>query len=509
MPSQSLLAIDVGTSSVKAALVSHAGEILKCARRTYDVKHPNPGWAEQDPRTWWEAICSATRELWATSRFGAEDVSGVVFSTQMLGTLPVDAAGNPLMPCMLWLDTRSGEIAKKLTAGFPRIHGFGVWPLLKWLWITNGAPDLAGGDPVSKIVWLREERPEIWQRTHKVLDVKDYLLFRCTGRMVTTNDLASASWLFSTRKNHLGWSNEVLRMTGIPRDRLPEVIPSSDIVGGLGEEAASDLGLNTGTPVLAGAGDATSCAVGSGAVRDGEVHIYLGTGCLIGAHLDRRAVDLFSATATICAAEADKYLLAAVQQTACGALDWARNHIVGGAAAFSQLDEMIDSCPPGAGGVFFFPWLSGERVPIDDPSARGGFFNLGIGCDSRHLMRAVYEGVALNARWSLAAVEKIIGRESPRLRLVGGGAQSATWCQIFADVLGRPIEQVEQPQFCGVRGAALIGTRALGKVERLEEVGRLVPIRKVYDPQSDLHELYDDAFGRFTDFYKRNRTWFR
>ncbi len=509
MQERNILAIDVGTSQVKVALVSHTGEVRASARSANSLIQPRPSWAEQDPNGWWHAICSATRELWRSTGHAPGSVTGVVFSCQMFGVLPVDADGKPLMNAMIWLDTRSAEQARAITAGFPKISGYGLWKLIKWLRITNGAPNLAGRDTISKFIWLREKRPEVWERTHKLLDVKDYLLMRCTGRAVTTYDLASGGWLFRTKKGQLGWSDEILQMLDLSTDKLPEVLQSTEVAGELLDDAATDLGLAPGTPVIAGAGDVPSCAVGSGAVRDREAHVSLGTSSWIAAHLPDRAVDPFAATGTLCAAERGKYILIATQETAGASAEWLRHKIIGESLDYEQVNNLAASSEPGAGGVIFFPWMMGERVPKDDATIRGGFVNLGLDHDRRDLIRAVYEGVALNNRWALGVVEKLLGEPTKRMRIVGGGAQSDVWCQIMADVLGRGIDRVANPQFSGVRGAAMIALRALGEVARLEDTGDLVEITDRFEPREELAELYDRRFAYYTDFYKRSGPWYR
>ena len=218
MTTQHILAVDVGTSEVKVALVSQKGEVIDCARRSLPVLHPKPTWAEQDPNAWWNSICAAARELWRNPANQPNSVSGLVFTCQMFGVLPVDADGKPLMNAMIWLDTRSREQARAITSGFPKVAGYGLPRLIKWLRTTNGAPNLAGRDTISKFIWLREERPAVWERTHKLLDVKDYLLMRCTGQTVTTYDLASGGWLFNTRKGQLGWSKKILKMLDLDTD---------------------------------------------------------------------------------------------------------------------------------------------------------------------------------------------------------------------------------------------------------------------------------------------------
>lgn len=393
--------------------------------------------------------------------------------------------------------------------GFPKIAGYGLPRVIKWLRITNGAPNLAGRDTISKFLWLREERPDIWERTHKLLDVKDYLVMRCTGRSITTQDLASGGWLYKTKKGQLGWSQELLDMLDLSTDRLPEVVPSTEVVGELIDDAAADLGVASGTPVVAGAGDVPSCAVGSGAVRDGETHVYLGTSSWVAAHLDDRAVNPFAATGTLCAAEQGKYLLIATQETAGASMEWVRSQLMDGRLDYERINHLVEACDPGANGVFFFPWLMGERVPVDDSSVRAGLLNLSLDHDERHVLRAVFEGIGYNVRWATKAVDKLMKRPAPSMRITGGGAQSDAWCQIMADVLDRPMHRVRNPQFCGVRGAAIIALRALGEIARLEDTGKLVNITRTFEPDPEAVAIHHERFEAYTDFYERTHKWFR
>ncbi len=504
-----VLAVDVGTSAIKVALVSYTGEVRDCASQPIEVLYPEPGWAEQDPNAWWNAICAAVRQLRDRPNFHPAGIRSIVFSCQMFGVLPVDRDGKPLMNAMIWLDTRSREQARRMTHGHPKISGYGLPRLIKWLRTTNGVPSLAGRDTTSKFVWLREQRPDIWEQTYKLLDVKDYLVMRCTGRMSTSYDLASGGWLFRTRKGNLGWSEEILQMLGLDPERLPEVIPSTSVAGELRADAAEDLGIHAGIAVVSGAGDVPSCAVGSGAVRDGEVHLYLGTSSWVATHLDNRAVNPFAATGTLCAAESGKYILIATQETAGASLEWVRRKLLDSSLDYEAIDALVEDCEAGADGVFFFPWLMGERVPVDESALRGGFVNLGLDHDRRHLLRAVFEGVGFNNRWALDVVEKLLGEKVPKLRITGGGAQSDAWCQIMADILDKRIERVANPQFTGVRGAALIALRALGEIDSLDEMHDLVEIEAYFEPQAEYRELYSRRYEAFVSYFKTTRSWFR
>ena len=189
-------------------------------------------------------------------------------------------------------------------------------------------------------------------------------------------------------------------------------------------------------------------------------------------------------------------------------MEWVRQKIVGETLDYDTINHLVESCEPGAGGVFFFPWLMGERVPVDDASVRGGFANLSLDHDRSHILRAVFEGVAFNNLWALGVVEKLLGKSVPSVRITGGGAQSRVWCQIMADVLDKPVERVANPQFCGVRGAALIALRALGEIEHLDTWSDLVEVTDRFEPRPETRDLYASRYQSFLDYYKRNRSWF-
>jgi xylulokinase len=506
-----ILAHDLGTSSNKAAVFSDSGEVLGAAAATYDVQVPQPGWAEQDPEAWWRAVSRSGREAVARAGAGPADVAALSFSGQMQGTLPVDAGGRPLMNCMIWMDGRAHAQAQRITKGTVRVFGYGPFRLLRWIWLTSGAPTLTGTDAISKILWLRENRPDLWARTHKLLDAKDYLLLRCTGRYATSYDCGNLTWLMDTRKGRLRWSETLLSSVDLSRDLLPELVPSTAVVGELTAGAAGELGLRAGTPVIAGAGDAPAMTVGAGAVRAGEYHLALGTGAWIATHVDRRLVDPLSYVASMCSALPDKYVVMASQQAAGACVEWARTQVLrmdGRPGTYEELEALAQRSDPGAGGLLFLPWLIGERTPIDDRLARAGFVNLGLAHEAPHLARAIYEGVALNARWALERVERLTRLRSPGLRFAGGCARSDLWCQLLADVLDRPILQAADPELAAARGAALLAAHALGLLPDLESISGRVPVRATYEPRPAWRQRYDDAFGAFRDYYRRNRGWF-
>jgi xylulokinase len=506
-----VLAHDVGTSSDKAVLLDEAGTLLATASASYPTHAPEPGFAEQDPEDWWRAVGQATHEVMAAAGAHRDEVRALSFTGQMQGTLPVDASGRPLMRSMIWLDTRAEAEAREVTRGAIRVFGYGLTRLARWLWLTGGAPSLTGTDPVSKIVWLRKNRPEIWKETRKLLDVKDYLLFRSTGRYAATHDCANLTWLMDTRPGKRAWSPALLGMIDLPADMLPDLVSPMDQVGALSQTAAEHLGLGAGIPVIAGPGDVAAMAIGSGAVRRGVPHLTIGTSSWIAAHVDARVADPLSYVGAMCSAHPDRYLAAAAQQNAGSVIEWLRGVLSdeGRPLEHEDIARLASQCEPGASNLTFLPWFAGERTPMDDQHARGGFLNLDLNHGRPHLARAVLEGVALNTRWALSKLEPLIGgRHADGLRFVGGGARGETLPQIMADVLDRSLLLVERPEFAAARGCALLALPAVGFSGGYDALEALVPIARRVDPRPQFRARYDLDFAAFTESYGRMRPWF-
>lgn len=511
MNDQLILGYDFGTSAVKAALFDQNGKLVGHSSESYQLILPEQGWAEQRPDDWWQSMIQATQKLLIKTEVDPSAICAIGLCAQMCGTVAVDKQGKALQNALIWLDTRSAPIARRITDGLIKVSGYGIAKLLRWLWLTNGAPNLAGKDPISKILWIKEQRKDTWKETYKVLDVKDYLLFRLSNKFVTTQDCAHVSWLMDTRPDKRSWSSALLKSVNLSSDNLPEIAYGTEVIGTLTDIAADELGLKANMPIVGGAGDVGAYAIGSGQVKDGAVHIHCGTGGWIAAHLNRRAVDIFSSVATICAPEADRYLLVAAQETAGASVEWAVKNLAvlkDGQPDYVAFDELAKKSPAGAKGLFFFPWMFGERVPVDDDKIRGGFLNMSLEHGRPELARAVLEGVALNTRWALNPVEKITGSQG-NIRLMGGGAVSDLWCQIFADVLQRPIEQVFQPEFGGCRGAAMAAAVGAGWFENLEAATAMVQVNKTFEPNKAFAKLYEKKFKAFVKNYQSINGWYK
>jgi xylulokinase len=469
----------------------------------YEIVFPKKGCAEQNPEDWWNAVVKCTQKLMEKTGIQGKDIAGVVFSAQMAGVLPVDKTGTPLMNCMTWLDTRASAQAKKIIGtGLVKVSGYNVVPLLQFLRITGGAPGVAGKDSISKIKWLQKEEPGIYKDADKLLDVKDYLIFKLTGEYVTSRDCANISWLMDTRKGRFCWSGALLKKYGIDAKKLPEIKKSTDTAGGITEEVAKTLKIPAGTPVMVGAGDMASAAIGSGGVLPGETHVYIGTSSWVAAHVTKRAKDLSHYIGSICSAHPDMYLCVAEQETASGCLEWIKSNIVT-ELDYDQLNEYVSTVTPGAGGVVFTPWLFGERSPLDDPDVRAGFYNLSLEHDRGHMARAVYEGVAVNIKWALMYFEKLVSKKVDQVYIIGGGAASDVWCQIFADAFKKPVVRVEHPLAAGARGAAGIALVGLGYLDQFANIKELIHVEKTFEPIQKNTRIYDAILEEFKTIYKK------
>jgi xylulokinase len=493
-----VLGIDLGTSAVKAALFDAQGAVHATARATYETRFPAPGHAEQDPHDWWQALGTTVRELASAVDGGAERVKAIGIAAQMCGSVAVDAAGEPLHPCLIWLDTRSAGIAREITSGTIRIEGYGLLRLLGWLRLANGAPNLDGRDTLSKLLWLNRH---LGGAPARYLDVKDWLLLKLTGRAATTPDVAQLTWLMDNRVGRREWSDAYLDRFGLTRSMLPEIVESAAVAGALTREAAAHLGLREGLPVAGGASDLNAAALAAGDPREGAYHFSLGTSSWWGAHAKRRHVSPTTGIATMCAAHRDRYLLVAAQESAGAAVRWA-------ASTFGFEDERaIDAAAaeacPGADTPTFVPWLYGERVPVSVREGRGGLAGASLRTDRRDIAYAVLAGVAFNARWAYECARRCVAASAPVVRVTGGGATSAVWRQVLADVIGVPLQAVEAPAYAGARGAAITAATASGWYATLDEAATIARYADTAQPDPARRAWADERYHRYLALAKR------
>lgn len=514
-PIDCILAVDLGTSGPKVALVSVKGEVLACEIEPTPVMLLPGGGAEQSPDAWWQAVSKASRRLMARPAAEKLTVVGVCCTSQWSGTVALDRQGQALGNAIIWMDARGAPYVRRITAGPLRLGGFGIDKLWTWIRLTGGIPGRSGKDSIAHILFLKHERPEIYAAAHKFLEPKDYLNFKLTGRQAASFDSIILHWVTDNRRiERIDYHDGLLRMAGLDRGTLPDLRPAVDILGPLTPAAAADLGLTPGLPVVMGTPDLHSAAIGSGAVRDYEAHLYIGTSSWLTCHVPFKKTDLLHNMAAIPSAIPGRYFIANEQETAGGCLAFLRDRILFApdsapagetpGRSFEALEALAREAPAGCRGLIFTPWLYGERTPVENHTVRGGFHNLSLEADRGTLVRAVLEGVAFNTRWLMLHVEKFIGRRLGPIHMVGGGASSSLWCQICADVLDRTIHQVKDPVEANARGAGILAAVALG-YGRFEDIAGGVRIAAVHTPDPARRRLYAILFGEFLQIYRKNR----
>jgi xylulokinase len=455
-----ILAADFGTSAVKLGAVGPDLVPLAVTAQSYPLHLSAPACAEQAPEDWWAALARGVAQLSAEVPDLAARCGALVFAAQMCGLVCAGSDGAPLRPAMVWMDKRSAPVIRRRMGGFPKVAGYGAGFLARSIRLANGAPSHNGMDPPGKMRWVLETEPELAARSRHFLDVKDWLILRATGRAVTTADSANLTWLMDSRRGREGWSPALARRLGIPLEKLPPIVDGTEVVAGLGGAAAAELGLRPETPVVAGGGDVSAAALGSGAVADGALHLCASSSAWVAGFFDRRVLSVRHSYATITSPLGFRPLLIATQESAGTAMSWLAQTLEGPEAALEDVYREIGAPQPD--DPFFLPWLAGERVPVDEARLRGAFYGLGLRHGSEALKRAVLEGVALNLRWAHEKVAAEPGvRRDEEIPLVGGAAANPHLVQMLADALNRPV-RVGDARHAGVRGAAAMAAPALG-----------------------------------------------
>jgi len=484
-----IIAHDLGTSGNKAALTDLTGKVIASAERRYEVHYSPDGGAEQDPEDWWQAIVKTTREMMDKANVSPKQIAGLSMSAQMVGTLPVDAAGEPLRRAMIWLDARAekeGEILRQKTK----------------------LPFIGGKAPSAKIYWIMRNEPEIYAKTHKMLDCKDFLQFRMTGVYATDFTLASATTYFNPWTNK--WWANILKAMELPVEKLPTAMLSTDVVGKLTAKAATELGLVEGTPVVSGGGDIPCAIIGSGAISPGRSHLYLGTSAWVMAITNEFILDAEGLIPCV-GCDRTTYALGGEMDNAGGCLKWFSENLMSqedrvaaardGITIYQYMDRLAEKVPPGSEGLLFLPWMWGERAPIDDDNIRGGFANLSLNHTKGHMIRAILEGVGYHLRWIFSAIEAA-GLPQKELNVIGGGATTSTWLQILADTTNVKLLQVEQPLDACARGAAMTAAIGLGFYTGFAEVEKVIELTGAeFSPNPEYRDLYDQAYTNFRSLY--------
>ncbi|MCC7175033.1 MAG: xylulokinase [Bryobacterales bacterium] len=481
------MGVDVGTGGTRALLVDEKGGIKGGVTAPHEeMRMERPLWAEQRPEDWWQAAQKAIRGVLTDSKVSGKKVKGVGLSGQMHGLVLLDEAGKVVRPALIWCDQRSQPQVDRINQliGKDNILSYTANPVLT-------------GFTLPKLLWVRDNDPQSYNRARMVLLPKDYVRFELTGAYASDVSDASGTALFDVVLRR--WSHQMLDRLKLDRALLPRVHESSEVTGQVTSRAAELTGLAEGTPVAAGGGDQASSAVGNGIVEPGAVSCTLGTSGVVFAHMDRPNYDPAGRVHTFCHAVKDAWHVMGVTQGAGLSLQWFRNQLAPG-TSYDALTAEAAAAQPGARGLFWLPYLMGERTPHLDSAARGGWIGLTAKHTRADLIRSLLEGVCYSQKDCLDIIDQM-GAPANSVRLSGGGAKSAFWRQLFADVFGKRVVTLAS-QEGSAYGAALLAMVATGVYASVPEVCRAV-IREVdsVTPRPHESQLYRRGHEVYRSLY--------
>ncbi|HIC89857.1 MAG TPA: xylulokinase [Anaerolineae bacterium] len=487
-----ILAHDLGTTGNKASLFDAEGRLIASAFAGYETAYPQPGWAEQDPNAWWQAVQEATRQLIADSGVTPQEIVAIGFSGQMMGCVPVDVDGKPLRAAIIWADQRATVEAEALA------QAVGADVVYRRTGHRPSPPYT-----LPKILWLRKHHPDIYQQTYKFLQPKDFIIQRLTSEFVTDYSDASGTNAFDLDSRR--WAEDILDAMGVAVDLLPPAYPSTMVAGRVTTTAAEATGLALGTPVVIGGGDGACATVGSGAIAPGDAYIYLGSSSWIALTTEEPLYDPEQRTFTFCHLHPDLYFPVGTMQAAGGSRDWLLRFL----GDPPGLEEAIAEMLPAGTGLLFLPYLMGERSPWWNPHARGALVGLAMSHGPAEVLRAVLEGVGISLRLILDALLSQ-GIEIEGIRFIGGGARSETWRQILADALEQPVFIPDLLAEATSWGAAVAAGVAVGLYpgweiakERTRIIETIEPDPKASARYAELRALLVDAYHALEPIFER------
>ncbi|MDO4273492.1 MAG: xylulokinase [Eubacteriales bacterium] len=490
-----LLGIDIGTSACKVAVFNRTGEVVAASSKDYPVYYPKEGWAEQNPEEWWQAVCQASREVLEKGRITPEDIAGIGIDGQSWSAIAIDKEGRVLTNTPIWMDTRAQSICDTLldTVGADEIF-------------EVAGNSLQPSYTTAKILWYKENLPEIYGKIHKILQSNSYIAFKLTDAI--SQDVSQGYGLHCFDMRHGMWDEEMCRKLGIPMEFLPEVVPCDYVVGTVTDRAAEESGLAVGTPVVAGGLDAACGTLGAGVIHPGETQEQGGQAggmsiCMDNYKADPRLILGFHVVP-------GQWLLQGGTTGGGGVMRWFEREFADyerqmqettGKSSLDQLNEIGEKTAPGSDGVVFLPYMAGERSPIWNPHAKGVFYGLDFSKTKGHMLRACMEGVALSLRHNLEIAEEA-GAKVEVLRAMGGSANSLLWTQIKSDVTGKPIV-VPSSDTATTLGAAILAGVGVGFYDSYEEaVALTVKETRSHTPDPENKNVYDKTYETYLKLYE-------
>lgn len=497
------IGIDVGTTGAKVVLMDMNGAVITTASNEYPMHNPHLFWSEQDPDDWWNASCKSLQAVIAQGKVKTAEIKGIGLTGQMHGLVTLDKNNKVLYPCIMWNDQRTAAECEEIT------NLIGGNKLLS----LTGNPVLPGFT-APKILWLKKNKPDIYSRIRKVLLPKDYIRFKLTGEFFSDVSDASGTSLLNVKER--SWSNEILNKLDIPSSWMPEVVESVSPTAAVSKSAASATGLIEGTPVFAGGGDQAAGAVGAGAVKEGIVSIVLGTSGVVFTHSDNFRVEPEGKLHAFCHSVPDTWHLMGVTLSAAGSFRWYRDTFAGeekteaaltGKDVYEILTTSAASVPAGCEGLFFLPYLTGERTPHPDPHAKGAFVGLNVRHSKNHLTRAVMEGVAYSLRDCYELILNL-GIKAESVIISGGGAKSSLWRSIISDMFDAEINTLSCTEGAPY-GAAILAAVGTGNYsDVIEACNKMLRKETSIQPDTAKTELYSELYVVYKDLYPRLKNSF-
>ncbi len=490
-----LLGIDVGTSSIKALLTTPEGRTIALEQQAYEPDILPDGGAQQDPGVWWSAAVSVLRRISGAHPDKMRDVTGIGLGGQMHGLVALSGTGEPVRPAVIWMDARSGPQVRRIyeMLGEEYVHA---------VTLNRVCPGFA----LPSLLWLRDSDPEAFSRIRYIMQPKDYIRYRLTGRIAADTSDASSTSAFDTVKRQWAW--ELIDAVGLDRGLFPACLESDGVAGEVTAQAAVETGLAKGTSVVYGGGDQPVQNIGNGAVKEGVVCSSIGTSGQIAMFSQSPLRDPKYRVHTFCHAIKRGWSVFGATLSAGQCLKWLNNQILND-PGYAVLDAMASEAEPGSGGVLFLPYLNGERTPHFDSNARGLFIGLSLAHDRRHMVRAVMEGVVFSLKDSFRLFAEL-GYQPEEIIASGGGAKSALWLQMQADIFETPVRVVNtSEQVC--LGAAMLAGVGTGLFHTYEQAAAAM-VRygdTVYEPDVKNAAIYGDAYRRYRALYGANRELMR
>jgi len=506
-PSKYVLVIDLGTSGPKVGLVDQKGQVACCASAPAKLFFlPGVG-AEHDPAEWWSTITACVKKVLQGSCASPAEIIAVAVTSMWSVTLPVDGKGEPLMNAISWMDRRGARYNREIVKGFPNLQGYKLSTMLKYVQTVGLPPSIGGSDALAHMLFIKHERPEVYHRTYKFFEPMDYINMRLTGRFAATQNTVLPMLMMDNRRlDMLEYDPWLLKMGGIEKEKLPDLLPIDGILGTITPSIAGEWGLSANTVVVCGVNDNSTSAVGAGSIAEAEPAAVMGTSGHMAFHVPFKKTDIFQTVGTIPSGIKGQYLFWADLGNNTKVLESYLKNLVYPQDDFEtanipedmykRASQAAAQVPPGSEGLIFLPWFNGIISPGEDPAMRGAFLNLSHNTNRASLTRAVFEGLAMNWRWLRGAAEKLVDRKFKYWRLTGGGALSDVWSQIMADVVGIPMHRQANPRDNNVIGMGLLAFNRLGLVE-LEDIPNMIQFDRIFEPDPKNRAIYNRMFAQF------------